>query len=272
MVLDAKYSQQVYSFVDRAYQLIELLNSNSVCKIYDSIIIDEAQDLESVKLRALSMSVKSERNGVCILSDKNQRIFRLNTWGKDAGINIVGRTYYLRINYRTTKQINDYARMQFEEFDRTARSDKEYISIMSGADPEKVECESENEENHYIVDSVKKHLADYAPNEICVLAPTYEKLNAIKAILEYEGIKVFMLTGDEISHDPESVNLCTTTGVKGLEFSVVLIADFNKIGFQKQMYDGAAEAKLDYEKLIECEKYVAITRARDNVIITCVGE
>lgn len=271
-VLAAKKEQNVYSFVDRAYLLAELLEEEKIHKVYDSIIIDEAQDLESVKLRALSMSVKSEKNGVCILSDRNQRIFRLNTWAKDVGVNIVGRTYYLRINYRTTKQINEYARIQFGEFDRSSNSDREYISIMSGADPEIIECSSESEENHLIIDKVKQYIKGYAPKEVCILAPTYEKLNAIKSIMEYEDLGVFMLTGDEISNDPQKVNLCTTSGVKGLEFSVVLIANFNKIGTQKQMYADVTEAKLDYEKLVECEKYVAITRARDNVIITYVGE
>ena len=271
-VLNAKKEFGIYSFVDRAYQLVDLIDRGKVERTYDTIIIDEAQDLESIKIKAISMSVKSKKNGVCILSDRNQRIFRLNTWVSDVGLNVVGRTYYLRVNYRTTKQINEYARIQFGEFDKSSRYNKEYISIMSGSDPEVIACESERKENHLIVEKIKQYIHEYSPKEICVMAPTYEKLNAIKSILEYEDVAVFMLTGDEISTDAQKINLCTTSGVKGLEFSVVLISDFNQIGVQKQMYVDATEANLNYEKLIECEKYVAITRARDKVIITYVGE
>lgn len=81
--------------------------------MYDSIIIDEAQDLEPVKLRALCRLVRTSRNNIMILSDVNQRIFRLNTWKNDVDINVIGRTHYLSVNYRTTKQISDYAKHQF---------------------------------------------------------------------------------------------------------------------------------------------------------------
>lgn len=271
-VLFEKKERQAYSFVDRAFQLSKLLRNGTVTKKYDSVIIDEAQDLESIKLNVLCNSMISDKNNACIMSDKNQRIFRLNTWSKEAGISIVGRTFYLRVNYRTTKQINDYARNQFMEIDSRTLADREYISIMSGEEPEVVSCKTEGNENHVIVDKIKVFLEKYPAEEICVLAPTYEKLNTIRSILEYEGVGTLLLTGDEVPTDASGVNLCTTSGVKGLEFSVVIIASFNRIGTQRQNYGCAPEVSLNYEKLVECEKYVAITRARDAVLITYLGE
>jgi len=269
-VIREKEKQNVYSFVDRATLLNSLVESGEIHKVYDSIIIDEAQDLESPKLRSICSTVKNAYNGVLILSDNNQRIFRLNTWANDAGVNIVGRTYYLRINYRTTKQINDYARHQFEVYDLTRAVNREYISIMSGAEPEIIDTKSDSDENRVVVDRIKTIISEYKPDEICVVAPTYEKLSAIRTILEYEKIRTNLLTDDKIPYSGSGVNLCTTSGVKGLEFSVVIIADFNNIGTQKQVYNNSFEVSLDYEKLVECEKYVAVTRARDLVIITYV--
>ena len=270
-VLREKKSKNAYSYVDRAFQLDALIRKNKISKKYNSVIIDEAQDLESIKLAVIANSVIDKQNNVCILSDRNQRIFRLNTWSQDTGIKIVGRTYYLRINYRTTKQINEYARSQFMEFDLSCQADKEYISIMSGEDPEIISCSSEGEENHVIVDKVNNLLALYNPEEICVLAPTYAKLNSIKAICEYEGIKTETLMSSE-DENPDAVKLCTTSGVKGLEFSAVIISSFNYIGTQRENYGSAPEAIINYEKLVECEKYVSITRARDKVVITYLGE
>ena len=263
-----KRNNKTFSFVDRAFQLNDLIDQGKIDKKYDSIIIDEAQDLESIKLKVLCRSVKNERNGACILSDRNQRIFRLNAWSSDAGINITGRTFYLRLNYRTTKQINDYARSQFLEFDIDNPASREYISVMSGDNPEIVYCKTDSEENRTIVERTKKLLNNYSADEICILAPTYEKLNAINAIFEYEGINTDLLTGDEIPISNGNIKICTTSGVKGLEFSVVVIASFNKIGTQRQNYGCAVEMIINYEKLVECEKYVAITRARDRVLIT----
>lgn len=269
-VFKEKKKQDVYSFVDRAILLNTMVERGEISKEYDSIIIDEAQDLESPKLRSICATVKNDYNSILILSDRNQRIFRLNTWSKDAGVNIVGRTSYLRINYRTTKQINDYARHQFEYFDTSKAVNREYISIISGIEPEIIDTKSDSDENRIIVERVKSLASEYKLNEICIMAPTHEKLTGIKSILEYEKISTYMLTGDRIPLTNSGVNLCTTSGVKGLEFSVVIIADFNNIGTQKLNYGNSIEMSLDYEKLVECEKYVAITRARDQVIITYV--
>lgn len=271
-VIDKKEEENAYSFVDRAYYLQQLLDNGTIDRVYDSIILDEAQDLESAKLSALFKSVKTGQNSFCILSDRNQRIFRLRTWSNDTGINVVGRSYYLKINYRTTKQIDDYARIQFKETNKESRKDKDYISIMNGLDPEIVACDSDREEDHIIVDKIKEYKKLYKANEICVLAPTYEKLNSIHSIMEDEGMDTFLLTGDEISGDEMKINLCTTSGVKGLEFSAVIISNYNKIGTQKDMYGNLAEVRVDYDKLVECEKYVAVTRARESVFITYVGE
>ena len=272
LILNEKNNQNIHSFVDRAHQMINLMQQGLIKPAYDAIIIDESQDLETAKIKAICSSVKNESNNICILSDHNQRIFRLNTWVSDAGINVVGRTFYLTVNYRTTKQINEYARYQFFEFDNNIPVNREYISIMSGAEPEVIGCRSETDENHVVVEKVKRLIVDIPLNEICVLAPTHEKLNSIKSILEYENISTFMFTGEDIPSKTTGVNLCTTSGVKGLEFTAVIITDFNNIGTQKELYSDNPEVNIDFEKLVECEKYVAITRARDTVVITYVGE
>ncbi len=270
-VLDEKKSRNVYTFVDRAYRLNQLLEQDKIEKKYDSIIIDEAQDLEAIKLKVICESVKNDRNGITILSDRNQRIFALNTWSNDAKINVVGRTFYLRVNYRTTKQINDYARCQFNEFDDDIAYNKDYISVTTGVEPQIIECADTREQSHVIVDRVKQLLKEYKASEICVLAPKYDDLNSIKAVLEFEGIMATVLQDSAISEDDNHVNLCTTSGVKGLEFAVVIIMDFGNIGTQKSNYINSAEISVNYEKLVECEKYVSITRARDMVIITNLG-
>ena len=117
---------KVYTFVDRAYDLLKGLADGTIAKEYDSIIIDEAQDLETIKLRAICNCVRTDKNNILILSDVNQRIFRLSTWKKDGGINVVGRTHHLSVNYRTTKQINDYARYQFVNSEMITSHIKEY--------------------------------------------------------------------------------------------------------------------------------------------------
>ena len=133
--LKSKHESKLLSFVDMAHLTLQALADNRINRIYDSIIIDEAQDLEAVKLRVIAESTMADTNNLMILSDLNQRIFKLTSWKKDSGINIVGRTYYLSINYRTTKQISDYARNQFICSDMVTAHIREYKSIVNGEPP-----------------------------------------------------------------------------------------------------------------------------------------
>ena len=85
-------------------------------------------------------------------------------------------------------------------------------------------------------DALNRHIWLDSPDEICVLAPTREKMSAVNAIFEYEDIKTDILLGDDIPLPNGHVKICTTSGVKGLEFSVVIICSYNKIGTQRQNY------------------------------------
>ena len=143
---------------------------------------------------------------------------------------------------------------------------------MSGDEPTIKSCATEGEEDRMVVEQAKKWMEIYNPDEICILTPTYDKMNRINAIFQFMNIKTDVLSGDEIPQANGVIKICTTSGVKGLEFSGVIISSFNKIGTQKQLYGSAPETLVNYEKLVECEKYVAITRARDKVFITYVGD
>ena len=268
-ILKTKEENKVYTFVDRAYDLLEGLESGTIKKEYDSIIIDEAQDLETIKLRAICNCVRTDKNNILILSDMNQRIFRLSTWKKDGGINVVGRTHHLSVNYRTTKQINDYARYQFVNSEMITSHIKEYKSIFNGVEPLIESFQSESAQYKYVVTKVNE-LAEnnYPAEQICVICSTVDECKQVHSILTFSDVKSTILTGDVIPDSDTGICICSINGVKGLEFEAVILFNYNNIG--KSMLDDTQTAaiKINYEKLIECEKYVAATRARNELIIS----
>lgn len=271
----AKKEYNVYTFVDRAIALLKLIDSGSANLSYDAIIIDEAQDLEALKLKALCRSIKNTDNGnsLFILSDVNQRIFRLSTWKNEIGINIVGRTYYLSVNYRTTKQISDYARYQFANGNMINPHLREYKSTTIGKPPIIEGFENENQQFKYILDKVNRYIANGCPAyQIGIICPSKSQCKQVKSILEINNIQTNFLTGENIPEKDKGVSICTTSGVKGLEFSVVIVFEYKDIGQYRMSYLSKPEIKLNYEKLIECEKYVAVTRARDELTITYIEE
>lgn len=270
-VLRQKKDGNVHSYVDRAYLMKALLDEGQIQKKYDAIIIDEAQDLEGIRIQVLCESIKAGTGNICILSDENQRIFQMRSWKMGAGVEIKGRSHRLRINYRTTKQIHDYAREQFSEMELVDKVKREYISLIGGEAPEVKHFVSEAEENREIVKYAKKLLEEYQPYEICIVAGRKKKLKDIQAIFDYEDIPCINLTGNDAHMVKDKINLCTTKGVKGLEFAAVILANYNMIGTDMAIYQEDSQAKVNFEKMVECEKYVALTRARDKVIITYVN-
>lgn len=132
--------------------------------MYDSIIVDEAQDLSPCKLRILAGLVKRQENNLFLLSDKNQRVFRLESWKKETGINIVGRTHYLTLNYRTTKQIREFADRQFMTRSPEDKYFREYKSIYLGPEPVINSFSNRQEEYRYLTANMvesKKSPYDY---------------------------------------------------------------------------------------------------------------
>ncbi|MEI6820556.1 MAG: UvrD-helicase domain-containing protein [Bacteroidota bacterium] len=269
VLLNEKRLRGITTFVDRAHKMNSGLIEGSIHAEYDSIIIDEAQDLEPIKLKALCKCVKTKENNIFILSDMNQRIFNLGTWKNKIEINIVGRTQYLSINYRTTKQINDYARYQFIQSEMVNGHIKEYKSIVSGADPLVEGFTTEASQYKFIASKVQDLIkTGRAPNQICIICPTIKESNEIKAVLILSEIVSTLLIDDIIPGKDKGVCICTIMGVKGLEFEVVIIFDYNNIKNYRSIESDSPEIGEYYDKLIECEKYVASTRARDELIVT----
>lgn len=266
-LLKRKNQYDLIDYEDRAHVVENAIDRGLIKPMYDSVIIDEAQDLSPVKIRIFDKLTKVNSNNLFLLSDKNQRIYKLDSWKKDIGINIVGRTHYLTLNYRTTKQIREYADSQFVETEQDKEYLKEYKSIYLGPQPIIKSFANNNDQSSYIIKMIKKYLEkDVKPYEICVINMGYRK--ELKGILEHNDIEVSELE-DEIYPKPgNGVGLSSFHGAKGLEFKIVFLSNYESVdNYLKNEYE---DKWFNQQKLkqIECLKYVACTRARDELIIT----
>lgn len=272
-LLEEKEKRNICTFVNKAQLLIDSINEGKIKLEYDSIIIDEAQDLEVVKLQALCKSVRTEKNNIMILSDVNQRIFKMTSWKKDAGINVVGRTYYLSINYRTTKQISDYAMCQFIESEMALSHIKEYKSIMNGNEPLVVGCSTHNEQDEFVIKKVKEFLElGYNPYQIGIICTTNLECEKIKQLLVNANIDSLILANEIYPKQNNGVCICTTMGVKGLEFEAVIVYNYTNIGANRLKNKTSEKVIKNITKLIECEKYVATTRGREELVILYIEQ
>lgn len=267
--LQRKEERCLMDFEDLAFILFRAIQEGRIPPLYDSIIIDEAQDLSPIKIKVFSGLVKDQPNNLFLLSDKNQRIYEFRSWKQDVGINVVGRTHYLTLNYRTTKQIREYADRQFVHTSLDAEYLREYKSIYWGPEPVLKQFSSTQEQYRYIVSLLHDLLErGIRAHEIAVISPIDRE--KISGILEYEGIKNTVLKKSIYPSEGCGVGITTLHGSKGLEFKVVIIANFNLI--DKQLKEEISDRwySQNITRQIECLKYVACTRARDELIVTMV--
>ena len=76
---------------------------------FDFAVVDEAQDVGIAELRFLAAIGSSRTDGLFLTGDIGQRIFQQPFSWKSLGVDIRGRSYALRINYRTSHQIRNHA-------------------------------------------------------------------------------------------------------------------------------------------------------------------
>lgn len=272
-ILEVKHAKGLFTFVDIAHEVVNAYRRGTLEPVYDSIIIDEAQDLEPVKLEVLSLSARSHTNNLYILSDTNQRVFRLSSWKKDSKINIVGRTYYLSVNYRTTKQISDYARDQFINSEIISAHLRDYKSVMNGEPPIVLGFPDLKSEQLFIINEVQKLIQFYPEEQICIVCPTRIDCTGLSSVLHFNDIKNNVLLGDLLPQKGKGVNICTIRGVKGLEFRIVFLINYTDIVRHCLAEAGHLDiVKERFLKMADCEKYVATTRARELLYITYIDE
>ena len=86
------------------YECRKILENQFAGGKYESVIVDEGQDLSPSAYRLIRALAGAEhKNDIFIVGDAHQRIYRNKAVLSKCGINVRGRARKLRINYRTTE-------------------------------------------------------------------------------------------------------------------------------------------------------------------------
>lgn len=227
---------------------------------YRHVLVDELQDfgLEALRLiRVLSPIDEGLNNPLCVVGDGHQRIYnRVPISLSRAGIDVRGRSRRLKINYRTSEQIRQWAQGLLEgvEVDDLDGGPAETIgdrSVFRGPDPQVVSCGSLAESGHAVAAWVKGLLdAGLGTHEICVVPTEREVISA----LESAGIPTLELKPRQKDPGQEEpgVRYGTKKRIKGLEFKAVAL-----------LHEGTGQA----DSIDRFANYVAATRAREHLLV-----
>jgi len=261
--------EKVMDFEDQAYIIYDAIKNKIIPPQFDSIIVDESQDLSPVKLKVLYSLVRSNNNNFMLLYDPNQTIYQLTSWRKDVNIDIVGRSHFLDLNYRTTKQIKEYADDQFIYSEKVTEHLRNYKSVLSGPEPEVHEFNEISKQFDFAISKIENWL-DHGikPHEIGVILSSKKSANKFSGVLTYKGIKNTVLEGNIYPSEENGVGLVSVQGCKGLEFRVVILINYTDNDWNvdyENADDWYTQLKL---RQVECQKYVATTRAREELVVT----
>jgi len=252
------------------------LDSSGTVLPYKSVIVDEAQDFHADEWKLIRAIVPEDQNDLFIVGDSHQRIYGSPIVLSQCGINIRGRSSRLRINYRTTEQIRQWAMamlegLSFDDLDGGIVNEKGYRSLLSGPTPQVYGFDSPQDEADFIGEQINELLETRKPTEICLVARTNKQLQDVyRPVLRTMNIKHTVLNKDNI---PKGVAVATMHRVKGLEFPVMILAGVNE-GTVPLKVKGINSDPAALKEHLNRERsllFVAATRARDGLIITSNG-
>ena len=241
---------------------------------YLALLVDEAHDFEEAWLRIATRMVDPTTNSLLILYDDAQSIYRkrrdkLNF--SRIGIQAVGRTHILKLNYRNTAEILSVAlhcaHGLFNE--RTAVDGEAPIVAPSSAGrrgpmPVLVRATSDTEEAALIAERVASTIADGGrPEEVVILCRFKRGMETIQHRLRCRGIEARLPSEGRRNNGhavDAAVMIETMHRAKGLEFKYVFVSGLHTMPMRDEAMEDAVQLL-----------YVAMTRATHRLTLFAAG-
>ena len=268
---------------DMTLRTIQTLQERPPITPYDDIIVDEAQDLLPIDLRAIQLFVAPTSPGVLatssimILADAAQTLYSRGFSWKQAGIQARGRTAILRKNYRNTRQIAEAAAHLLEQ-NTLMRASNEYVdpewTRRQGALPIVMKASSPYNQIELVRDRILDLVSDqtFRLSDFAILCPTNRLCEQCKQELEGAGLRTVYHKDSDFDLLEERIKILTIHSAKGLEFPVVFLVGLVS-GTLPSMQGLLHAEKEEGDLFIEQQRticYVGMTRAAEALYLLTV--
>ncbi len=241
-------------------------------RLFDHVVIDEAQDFHAGHWKLLRASVDLGPNDIFLAEDSHQRIYGQRLVLSRFNIKTLGgASQRLTLNYRTTKEVLDYAVQMLtgeEWIDSEGQADSttHYRSARRGPKPQVIVTETEAEEVATVAEAIKVWKQEKEKNaRIGILVRTNGHISRVVDALAEHGITATAAN---------NVSVMTMHNAKGLEFSHVVLMGVNNSSLPLDyLLDELNEPEQqDFLQRERALLYVAASRARDQLLITLSGK
>lgn len=244
-------------------------------KLFDMVLVDEAQDLDRTGLDLAWAMLKPGRTHFVMALDGAQMLYRRRMTWNPPGMTARGRTTILDVNYRNTREVLDLGQQLLAGFVRGSSNDRspDDLDVLvqpdramrTGMPPACLECSSLPREAEAIADKITELRSRGAqPNQMVVLLGNEQLRHEVVGLVPdafdtrsgRNRYKIFDVT--------DKVRVATLGLLKGLEFPHVIIGGANDIS----VHAGDEQSQEDQQRRL---LYVAVTRATETLTITYSG-
>lgn len=253
-----------YDWNDIATAVHDQLAADTRPRRYKHIVLDEGQDFSPEMLRSLARAIPDD-GSLTFFGDAAQQIYGRRISWRDAGLRITEPVPF-RKNYRNTKEIADLglaiAAMPYYADEPDMVAPDEFRA--AGPMPTLVRFTREDEEVAFVVQQARA--AAVAGQSAAILVRRHSDVARFAAKLTL----VQRLDEDAAWRPGAGVSCGTIHSGKGLEFETVflpLLTDAHLPDPALVENAGLAEAEAIDGRLL----YVAVTRARQSLVLTCAG-
>ena len=217
---------------------------------YDAICIDEYQDFHSDWIKFCIKAIKPKDNNkgkevvnLFLAGDKLQSIYARPeiSWKHETGLNISGRSHFLKISYRASHNL---LKMGLQVLESNSSLKKEVLKFYEDRDTIEGHYESKDDSLFAftykdVADCIGKLLSSgFLPGDILVIANQWWQ--AEKFHKEILHIDSHLAQNKQL--DNNKVNIITYHSAKGIENKIAVLLDVDLIDDRKILYVGITRA------------------------------
>jgi superfamily I DNA/RNA helicase/mRNA-degrading endonuclease RelE of RelBE toxin-antitoxin system len=247
---------------------------------YKYVIVDESQDLTSIQVRIAQRLMKGKstvNTSIFMVGDYSQTLYSRGFSWKQAGLQIQGRSFSLKRNFRNTRQIAETA-AALNAYNEHVKMSGEYVDPLftnrQGPWPVLLQCDTSDIETKAIAEKVLDLAGDnqFRLSDFAVLCPTVQLCNSVKSKFDQLNIPCILRDDEQFDILEDKIKVLTIHSAKGLEFPVVFI-----VGLHNGVLPNPIKSIDDEEAGIALERertllYVAITRAAEALYLVSSKE
>ncbi len=235
---------------------------------YEAVMIDEGHDFKPEWFKLVVQMVDPRTNSLLVMYDDVQSIYRTgdrrNFSFKSVGVQAQGRTTILKVNYRNTQEILEFAAgFAKDVLSPTEAADDGVPRIAPvsggrhGPKPLLIKLPSLKEEGKYLIEQFKAAHRDGTPwKDMAVLYRHWDPVGrTMLRMFEHAGIPITSHKNLAFGDGQDTVKLITYHSSKGLEFPVVAMPGV--------CVPSDAESAEEEARLL----YVAMTRATRELLV-----